>query len=510
MKRTISLILVALMLVSVFAGCGEKDETPEGFCVGYSKVNITPSLELNLGLFGYNDQSTRRATGVLEPMYATCIAAKDETGNTVIFFGEDLLHANGWISDMIRTNITEATGIPGENINFAGSHSHSGPSHDEKLIAVDKYNKEFVEKCTNAALEAVADLAPAQMYTHFVRLEELNYRRHYLLDDGTYWGRPLANLPNGANGYHCLSKADDMLQMVKFTRQGKSDVLIINWQGHPKGNTSGHYTEYSSDYVGVLRRTLLEQANVESLFLLGASGDVNTASELSPSSRATTFLDLGAKLANKILVEYENFTPAEGTDIHVKTKVFNISSNDMDYDLNVFSIGQVGFIMVPYEMFTSNALAIKENSPYPMTFVGTVANGSGPKFYMPDYAAFTYDCYEKSNKYVQGDAEIFQEQYIELLEACFEASGQEQVEKAEGYVMDKSPQLDPEPYVNPAVGNYDMISPGNNNLYKLYLSYSGATKVVLVEGEELAKEIINSASVKLYMDQRGVAVDMER
>ena len=509
MKKTITFILAIFMLASVFAGC-QKDKTPEGFCIGYSKVNITPNLEWNMGLYGYNDQSTRRATGVLEPLYATCIAAKDEAGTITILFGEDLLHANGWISDMIRNKITDQTGIPGENINFAGTHTHSAPSHDEKLIVVDNYNREFVEKCTNAALEAIADLAPAEMYTHFVRLEDMNYRRHYLLDDGTYWGRPLANLPNGASGYHCLSKADDMLQMVKFTREGKKDVLIVNWQGHARGNTEGHYTEYSSDYIGAMRRVLLEQGGVESLFLLGASGDVNCASELSPSSRARTYLDYGTTIANKIMVEYENFQKVETGSIQVQTKKFRIPSNTEDYSLNVFSIGEVGFIMVPYEMFTSIALAIKEQSPYPMTFIGTVANGSNTKFYMPDEKAFTYDCYERSSKYISGDAEIFRDQYLYLLGQCYEQTGLPSKEKAEGYVMDTTPQLDPEPYVNPAVGNTEMIIPGRNNLYKLYLSYSGATKVVLVEGEELAKEIINKSSMKLYIDDRGVAVDMER
>ena len=40
----------------------------------------------------------------------------------------------------------------------------------------------------------------------------------------------------------------------------------------------------------------------------------------------------------------------------------------------LMALGNVGFIFVPYEIFGSNAMQIKEKSPYPMTFIITCAH----------------------------------------------------------------------------------------------------------------------------------------
>ena len=510
MKKLLTLILATIMLASLFVGCQKQEESPETFSVGYAKANITPDPEWNMGLYGYNDQKTRRSTGVLEPLYATCVAINDGQGQTMLVFGLDMLHSTTWIVQEVREQIREKLGIENQYVQFTASHTHSAPSHDEKLIVVDKFNKLFIDGCVAAAEEAVADLAPAEMFTHFMRLDGVVYRRHFLLSDGTYWGRPLTNLPNNASGYSVLGAADNMMQLVKFTREGKKDVLLVNWQGHSKGNPDGHYTEYSSSNIGIMRRVLLEQANVESVFFLGAGGDANNSSELDTTARSRTYVELGNLLASAIMKEYDNFKPAQTGKINVQWEIFNIPTNEIDYILSAFSFGEVGFAMAPYEMFTSIALSIKENSPYKMTFIGTLANGSSNTFYMPDSAAFDYECYEKSQKYVKGDAEIFRDEFLRLLDLNFAATGMTEEEKAEGYIMDRSPKLAEGEFVNPAPGVAEMVTAVNNNLYRIYLRYSGAAKMFLVEGEELATKIMNTSEpMQLYLDDRSVIVGIE-
>ena len=509
MKRTITLVLAALLVASLFAGCG-KEKGPTTFSVGYSKANITPDPAWSLGLYGYNDQQTRRATGVQEPLYATCTAINDGQGQTLLLFGLDALHSTTWIVQKVREQIEEELGIENKYVQFTATHTHSASSHDEKLMIVDRFNNLFVEGCVTAAKEAVEDLAPAQMYTHFSRLEGVVYRRHFLLSDGTFWGRPLTNLPNGASGYSELGAADNMMQMVKFTREGKNDVLLVNWQGHSKGNTQGHYTEYSSSNFGVMRRVLSEQAGIDTMVFLGAGGDANNSSELDTTARSRTYEELGNLLASHIMKEYDNFEPAETGKINVQWEIFNIPSNDIDYILSAFSFGEVGFAMAPYEMFTSIALGIKENSPYKMTFIGTLANGSSNTFYMPDAAAFEYNCYEMSQKYQKGDGEKFRDEFLRLLEVNFEEAGLEKEEKAEGYIMDRSPKLLEGDVINPAPGVEEMVTAVNNNLYRMYLRWDGKAQMMLVEGEELATKIMNTSTpMKLYRDDRDVIVGIE-
>ena len=72
--------------------------------------------------------------------------------------------------------------------------------------------------------------------------------------------------------------------------------------------------------------------------------------------------------------------------------------------LYAFSIGDIAFATAPYEMFSSSAKYIKDNSPYAMTFVLAYTNGKYG--YVPDFETFKYKSYETDITYfVQGTAE---------------------------------------------------------------------------------------------------------
>ncbi len=57
-----------------------------------------------------------------------------------------------------------------------------------------------------------------------------------------------------------------------------------------------------------------------------------------------------------------------------------------------FSIGDVAFTMHPYEMFDTNGKFVKDNSPFNITFVVTLANNSGG--YIAAEWAYEYGGYE--------------------------------------------------------------------------------------------------------------------
>ena len=61
---------------------------------------------------------------------------------------------------------------------------------------------------------------------------------------------------------------------------------------------------------------------------------------------------------------------------------------------------------------------IKENSPFPVTLVATVANGTYS--YMPTKKAFDYHCYERNQtKFSRGTAEILGDLFVEMLEDLY-------------------------------------------------------------------------------------------
>ena len=91
MKKVLSMFLCTLLILSALSGCAPSDETPEStgqssvshiLSVGYARVDITPKESVPLR--GLGTSSERMSTDVIDPLYATCIAFSDETGNTIL------------------------------------------------------------------------------------------------------------------------------------------------------------------------------------------------------------------------------------------------------------------------------------------------------------------------------------------------------------------------------------------------------------------------------------------
>ena len=101
--------------------------------VGYARTEITPLESVPLG--GYGNTSARLSQTVLDPLYATCIAFEDAEGKRALLFTIDLIIAGRTCTTEIRPAISEATGIPVEQIQCAGTHTHSAPDTGSELSA---------------------------------------------------------------------------------------------------------------------------------------------------------------------------------------------------------------------------------------------------------------------------------------------------------------------------------------------------------------------------------------
>ena len=133
--------------------------------------------------------------------------------------------------------------------------------------AVMNYIALLLENVTAAAKDALADRKPAQMHTAFTRPENCTFVRHYVLTDGSYIAYTGATLPEGETWHGHATAADDRLQLVKFTREGGKDVVLVNFQAHPCAEIEK--TAVTSDYPGALRNYLRENADCEAMFIQG-------------------------------------------------------------------------------------------------------------------------------------------------------------------------------------------------------------------------------------------------
>ncbi len=512
MKKLLSLLLAVLMVMSMFAACGGDGEGGgesgkdlanvkfDSFAVGFGAADITPDPESQIGIVGNNDHGTRLATGVSEPLGATCAAFTDTDGTTVIVFGADLHGANDELVDAIRKGIEEATGVPADHVQFNTSHNHTGPDMGTTAsLAVQESNENIRKNCIQAAVDAMKSRAPATMEMTICRPENLVFCRHYLGIDGTYLDHNTVGTYQGEVIGH-MEPGDNLMQLVRFKREGQRDILLVNFQGHYRGNKSDQYTMLSGDYTAVMRRELSEKANTDTVFIFGASGDSAAASRISSENVSTYYEEHGVLMAKAAMEAFDSFTPADTGKIYYTEQKHVFKGQEKQWLFYSFGFGDFGYVAEPFETFQTDGIAVREASPYKMTFYASVSNKNKMSGYAPDEKALTWNCYERGPQFSpEGSGAVIRDELIKMITANFKESGQTQKEKQEGYITDFSPKSNGVTYTNPNPGDMSKMTPVKNGYYNVTLLEGAAERTLLVETKELAEDILSRSTMKLLI-----------
>lgn len=441
----------------------------EKILAGFCRKDITPAGAVPMA--GFGDNLRRLSEGVLDPICGTCVALTDEDGETALLFSVDFIYATTKMTQGLRERVCKLTGVPEDHIMLCATHTHSGPSvSNTEQISVQHYN-DFVEAMlTEAAIAALADRAPAQVYVGRGYTEKLNFVRHYKLSDGTYGGDNFGNFKDNPVVDHA-SPVDNEMQLIRLARAGKPDILLMNWQGHAKMSGTAdtpfgrQYRKWlSADYIGYIRKHLEAATGGNVIYFTGASGNVNVHSYIREETPVYTPDSMGmllSKCAQQVLQDmkpvqagklsfrrrlpqfpvdhsddplldkakevwamWEKDIPAckrlarqEGfnsayTCMHIISRSKQQESRPME--LNTIALGDIAFATAPYEMFCTNGEAIKDGSPFEMTFICTCSNASHN--YLASDFAFTHGCYEVDSRlYARGTAEKLVEHYLEML-----------------------------------------------------------------------------------------------
>ena len=510
MKKSIALLLCAVMAFLLCAcGGGETADggntaTQNTFCVGYAKADITP--EGSVPLTGYGDAADRFSNQVMDPLSATCVAFQDAEGNRLIYFGVDLLYTFGETTTWVRQKISEETGVPFDHVLFSADHSHSAV--DQRLSAVATVvaaNQKYMENCLQAAKDALADLKPAKMYGTFTRPEGLNYVRHYVMSDGTYKAKAVGEHPQ-EEIYGHLWKADNLFQMVKFVREGGKDVVLINWQSHYWSAAKINYNGISADYYGVLRNELEAAMDCHTAFVLGGAGNLEARSLINGETPAKDYIEHGKLLAQEALKVKDTFQPLETGEIILNEFMYVAEGTLRENPLYTFGFGDFGMAMAPFEIFDIHARGVREDSKYKYTFYASCANDIDG--YLPHEGSYDYYCYEVGiTKYPKGTGEAIQAKLTEMINDCFDRSGQTVKERPEGYVTAPfEPYTDDVEYINPYVGDTSKLVQSANDNYPLMLVTATGGKNVVIDNLELAEKIVNTPTMKLLFDDRNIVV----
>jgi len=432
-KQILSLILCLLSILPMIVGCsttGSKETTGAApvehvLSVGFGKVDVTPTEPVPLGGF----PQARMSENIRDRLYATCIAFTDEKDNTVIMFALEALYCYD-VMKFAAGDVAKATGVPFANIMIGTNHSHSAPNFpSESNPAIQKYSDMLKKKMVEAAQNAMADRKPAKMHITTTYPENINFIRHYKLDNGNYCGDNFGNnYPAGTKIVGHVREVDNALQLVKFTREGAKDIIMMNWQGHPTGHGKSEYHYSIMSYSGVAVSAVEEQLDVHCMYVLGASGNVNNQTRIASEKLYKTYEERAKALAGYVVAakDYQEVevgavqmlrsdipcTPKEG------------GSNKVDVTLNAFSIGDVALVTAPYEMFCENGEGVKNASPFKMTFVSSCSNGRGS--YIPSISTYEYNNKPDvvygitKTAYAPGTGELLENAFVDMLNQLHE------------------------------------------------------------------------------------------
>ena len=253
MKKYFSLFLALIVSLGLIA-CGNTDtaETTAapvsaGLQVGFARESIMPEDFTKAHIAG-GDAANRVAKSIYDNLYITCIAFQ-EGGQTFLLYTMDAINSSSEITTPAKAAITQLTGVPAENIMMCATHTHAGVSLTYDWDGLQSHLRMFNEAAAYAGKNAIKDLAPAEIYHGNVETEKMAYVRHYELSDGSFAGSNFGNFANGAIVGHS-AEADGQFQLVKFTREGKKDVVMMNFPAHATFASTAD-TYISADTFGV-------------------------------------------------------------------------------------------------------------------------------------------------------------------------------------------------------------------------------------------------------------------
>ena len=440
------------------------------FLAGFGRVDISP--EDSVPLRGYGNTSKRMSTYIQDPLYATCIALEDGTGNTVLLFALDLTSSEDRTITSARKLISDSTGIPMDNIMVSCSHNHSSPDiYNTEKQSILQYIQSLKSWMLEAARLALEDMSPAKMHVSSVQVTGLNFVRRYVLENGTYAGDNYGDFNSAPIAGH-ESEVDNELQLITLERANAKDIILANFQTHPHRAGGSQKTGVTSDLIGPFRDKLEEDLDCQVAYFTGGSGNVNPTSRISGETATADYIEHGKRLATYAKVALKKAIEIETGNIQTtKTtyvgqvnhsqdhllevakkiqkewtttgsysscvsmgKPYGINSpyhanaivtkygmpKTQSFEIYALSVGDIAFVAAPYEMFDSNGKEIKDGSPFDMTFVMTCANTS--QGYIPSALGWKNGGYSvDTTRWAAGTAENLVANYLTMLNQLYVA-----------------------------------------------------------------------------------------
>ena len=219
----------------------------------------------NIAHGGWGAQKHEQAEGIDLDLWVTALALADES-EKVVLLDLDIQILTNERADQIRAAVSNATGLPIQNIRAAATHTHSGPVPYKSWIEkgyemVGPWFENVARWSAEAAVEAISKLQPIQVRAGFGECA-INSNRRAITPEGE---RFLGINPDGP--------CDRQVLIVRLDqRNGQPLATLVNYACHPTimGPPNRLITP---DYPGATKRVVEQAVGGHCFFFQGSAGD---------------------------------------------------------------------------------------------------------------------------------------------------------------------------------------------------------------------------------------------
>ena len=387
---------------------------------GFAQAVITPELGSEMPGMGQK----RFADSVHDDLYATAMVLDTGQG-AVALVGVDALSVKRSMVLATREEVEERTGIPGDHVMVAASHTHNGgPTCEAFLSESDPdYCALVARKCADAVIEAWERREDAVMKIGSGHQEGIAFNRRFRMRGGVETTHPGQGNPDIIEP---AGPIDPEVGVIgAFSTDGKRFLgCFVNYTCHCTLGVGG--AGYSADYVYYLRKTIvgaMENEDAVVVFGNGACGDVTQVDNRRQDTSVSEFGEewgrfVGNSIAGEAIKVLSQVDVVDDSAIGADSTLVDLRPRELDAarvaearavvaartgdkwtgdevaarelvlldqmnceepvvtaEVQALRIGTAAIVSSPAEYFCQFGLDIKAQSPHVPTYVVELANG---------------------------------------------------------------------------------------------------------------------------------------
>ena len=252
-RFTLIRLALCAAVMACFANHSELALGEDILRAGFSTSDLTPPIGLEMA--GFGPYLERRATDIHDRLKARAMVL-ELAGKRIAIVSCDLAAITLEVTEKVRAEVQEATGIPVHQVMVSTTHTHSAPSVP-RFVAWGEQDEEYLsgvhKKIARAIIQAADQLEPVETSYGEAPVEDVAVNREY---------------ENGP--------IQENVRVLKFMRGEKLAGFLTHYSVHPVV-MAGETRLITGDLTGVTMNKIMDRhPGSVGIYLQGSCGDINS------------------------------------------------------------------------------------------------------------------------------------------------------------------------------------------------------------------------------------------